>query len=846
MTEFKNEISKEVFEMTYSYAGESVDDMHARVAKNLASGEKDKEYWENKFKEILEDFKFVPGGRILSNAGLDLKGTTYINCFVDGFIGKDKDSMGSIMDALKRQAFILKSEGGYGFNVDVLRPRGSYIVGIANESPGAVEMLSMWDTTSAVITKGSGKKSSNVLSKSKIRKGAQMVTMSCWHPDIEEFITAKQTSGRLTKFNMSVLISDVFIDAIKNNKSWVLEFPDYEHQIDMYKNSTNYHFFEKYNTIKECYEKEWDGNLKAWKEKGLPTTIYKTYEDANELFDLITESTYNRNEPGVLFVDTINRLNNLSYLEYISATNPCGEQLLPIGGVCLLGSLNLTQFIKGKNWDYEKLGLVIGTAVRLMDNVNDVTSVPLKIQEENLKQKRRIGLGIMGYGSALLMMKIRYGSKNALKKTEELMEFMANAAYSWSSLLADEKGSFELFDVDKYMKSEYIKNLSDATKLLISKSGMRNSHLLSIQPTGNTSVLANMVSGGLEPVFLFEYIRTIIIPHPPEGLEVPSSIDWKVKDYNSENQQWQWTKEGDEDLLTIEFEGDIYKIDNNRGLTKEVLAVDYGVQYLKDKNEWDETADWAVNINTLSIDDHINTMAVFSKWIDSAMSKTVNLPNDFSYEEFKNIYLRLHATGTVKGCTTYRDGTMMSVLSSTDKRNGNHIIKTHAPKRPKRLECEVYQPTVRGEQWVVFVGLLGGDPYEVFSFKSERLKLPKSVNHGIMTRIKSGVYRFESDDGLILENVTDLFEKSEEEPITRLLSWGLRHGSGIEFAIDGLNKSEGDIVSFSKSIARTLKKYTDESEYKLKDSKCPQCGKEDSLWNVEGCIMCKNCSWSKC
>jgi len=300
-TQFLNEFSKEIYEQTYKFSDENINTTHLRVAKDLASVETDQVHWTQQFLKMLENFNFVPGGRITSNAGTDLKGTTYINCFVDGFLGEDQDSMEGILDTLRRQALILKSEGGYGFCADVMRPRGTFIRGIGNESPGSVRMLDMWDTQSSVITEGSGKKSKNKNAKGKIRKGAQMVTMSIWHPDIEEFITAKQTSGRLTKFNMSVLMTDDFMTAVEKNLPWNLEFP----------------------IVSDTYKKEWNGNLGEWKEKGYETEVYKTFENANELWEMITTSTYTRNEPGILFVDSMNRMNNLKYCEYISATNPC-------------------------------------------------------------------------------------------------------------------------------------------------------------------------------------------------------------------------------------------------------------------------------------------------------------------------------------------------------------------------------------------------------------------------------------------------------------------------------------------------------------------------------------------
>ena len=364
---FTNDFSQETWYQKYKLGTDnSIEDTWQRVAKDLASIEKDTAKWTEEFFSILKDFRFVPGGRITSNAGSGLEGTTYINCFVDGFTAADQDSIEGIYTALMRQAQILKSEGGYGFCVDTLRPCGSHIGGIANQSPGAVKFLELWDKSSEIITAGSGKKNRKD-EKNFIRKGAQMVTLSCWHPDVVEYIEAKKTPGRLSKFNMSVLCTDAFMSAVENDEPWKLVFPNYE----------------KYN--KE-YKETWDGNLLAWKKligKKDATVTYHTFDSARELWDLVMDNTYNRNEPGVLFVDNMNTMNNLYYCEHISATNPCGEQVLPIGGVCLLGSLNLVHFIdiETKEWKYDELREVVHKAVRFMDNVNDKTYVPLEIQK---------------------------------------------------------------------------------------------------------------------------------------------------------------------------------------------------------------------------------------------------------------------------------------------------------------------------------------------------------------------------------------------------------------------------------------------------------------------------------
>lgn len=824
-TKFVDEFSKEVYEQTYRYGLENINQTQLRVAKDLASIEIDKDYWTKKFLWALEDFKFSPGGRITSNAGTGLKGTTYINCFVDGFMGEDQDSMEGILDTLKRQALILKSEGGYGFCADVMRPRGSFINGIGNESPGAVRMLDMWDTQSGVITEGSGLKTKNEKGKVKIRKGAQMVTMSCWHPDIEEYITAKQTPGRLTKFNMSVLITDEFMYAVKNNKSWSLEFPDYnEHPVE--------------------YKKHWDGNIKKWKSLGFKTTISKTYDDANQLWDIIMTSTYNKNEPGVLFVDVMNKLNNLSYCEYITATNPCGEQILPIGGVCLLGSINLTQFIdfENKNWDFDKLKKLIPIAVRFMDNVNDKTNVPLPSQKESLINKRRIGLGILGYGSALMMLKMKYGSPEALKITEKLMKFICNQAYQASSMLAKEKGSFPLFEKEKYLNSFFIKQALDPETIdMIRKNGIRNSHLLSIQPTGNSSVFANNVSGGLEPLFMPKYIRTSIMPYAPEGLDKPKNIDWTNKTFTS-NSIWIWIKEGDENLLRTEFDGYVWKFDKSRGLLRENVVKDYAVRFLESKNQWDEKAEWAATTTELSITEHINTMSIMSKYIDSAMSKTINLPNEYTFENFKNLYMDMYDTGTIKGGTTYRAGTMTTVLAKDSSIIDDDKFHYHnAPKRPKELPCEVFQITAKGKKWTIVVGLYDGKPYECFGIEHNATEVPENFKKGFLSKEGKGKYTLKNDKYTINDVTSNMTD--EEESLTRMISTALRHGSSIDFIVEQLNKSNGTVVSYNKAIGRVLSKYAKALE--SNKVKCVECG-SDNVSFEENCFKCYNCGSSKC
>jgi ribonucleoside-diphosphate reductase alpha chain len=819
MEPFTQSLSYQVWKDTYKWETDNtVYDTFRRVAKYVASVEKDKGFWEDKYYELLSNFRYIPGGRILSNAGTGLKGTCLINCFVSGFRGEDQDSIASIYAELTRQATILKSEGGYGCNFDVLRPRGSYISGSGIESPGTVEIMNLWNASSAVITAGSGKKKTGK-GKGKIRKGAQMGCLSVSHPSIEEFITAKQKPGVLDKFNLSVLITDEFIDAVKNHKPWNLEFPD-----------TN---FEKYSP-------EWDGDLKEWKKKGYPVNVWKTYSDANELWNIIIESTHKRNEPGVIFIDRVNELNNLKYCEKIFATNPCGEEPLPIGGACVLSSINLTQYISKDKTDFDLKALEedIPTMVRFLDSINDLTAFPLAEQKKQAQNKRRIGIGYTGYGSALYLLKLGYSSEEALQKTEKLCKFVVNKIYKASSMLAEEKGTFPLFDKEQFLQSNFVKQaLTEATINKIKEHGLRNSHLTMVAPTGNSSIFANNVSGGLEPVISPKYIRTVIEVNPPDDLVRPINIDWDRHVYEIDN-GWEWILEGDDRILRKEHSGIVYKIDRNRGLTREETIYDYSVL---NNSEFNEKDSYVKTIMNLTVKEHIDTMKIFAKYTDAAISKTINIPEDYSFEKFKDVYMNAYESGVVKGVTTYRWGTMASVISSADTTNDSIITERDAPKRPTSLPCHVYKITVKGEQWVVFVGLYNGHPYEVFTGKVDLVDIPATITEGSIIKIGSGKYQFEHNKQIIIKDISRLFESGEQEALTRQISINLQHGTPLDRIIEQLNKSYGTIVDFNKSIVRALKRYMKEKE---SGEKCPTCG--SVLIYTEGCLMCKNCGLSKC
>lgn len=855
-TIFLDEFSKEVWQTTYKHhTDNTIDDTLRRIAKAVASVEtgsdETKRYWERCFYQLLTGFKLCAGGRIIANAGTDWKGVTLMNCFVGPKPKYDQDSIEGIYSVLLSQSQTLKSEGGWGMNFSFIRPRGAFIHGIGVESPGVVKFMEIFDTASAVITAGSGKKSKKFKGKDKIRKGAMMGILDIWHPSIVEFINAKRPfiddmgkeAKRLQKFNLSVNCCDEFMEKIvaldqlnahpetpqkkeawDTINKWELVFPD---------------------TRFEKYKQEWDGNITLWKSKGYPVVVYETV-GAWELWSLIMDSTYKYNDPGILFLDRANKTHCWNYAGpecHIASTNPCGEQCLPFGAVCNLASLNLTQFVKNGVLDIQAIEKYVPVAVRFLDNVNDLTKAPLPEYEDSIRKRRRIGLGVMGWGSALYMMKTRFGSKKAEEIKEELMSRICYAAVKASIELAKEKGPFIGCVPEKHARSYFFDqiNLPKEIRDKIAKYGIRNSALFSIQPTGNTSVLANVVSGGIEPVFAPEYIRTVIIDTLPTTLKDKVPKYWEGE--FAETSTFKFAKEGNDTILKANIDGIVYKIDKNRGLTKEVPCQDYGVRILAKKDQWDNEADWAATASNLRVGDHLKDMIGFAKWVDSSISKTVNLSSDYPYSEFFKLYLKAYQSGVLKGITTYRDGTMMSVLSTPT----SQLANTKAPKRPEKLDGELHHFVIDGRKYYAAVGLWDGtrQPYEIFTgvnLGRKELFIPKNIRSGVIQKIKRGEYVFIDSEGEHYE-LTNGHSNDTADALTRMISGGLRHGMDISFVVHQLEKTEGPMICFSKVLARTLKRYIKDGTA-IAGEECPVCGK--SMVRKEGCATCEQCGHSKC
>jgi ribonucleoside-diphosphate reductase alpha chain len=870
-TTFEDSFSEEVWRTTYKDHNDiTINDTIRRVAKAAASVEDQnkQDLWENNFYDMLSGFKCTTGGRIYSNAGTEWNGTTLMNCFVSPRDNYDIDSLDAILKDVSNQCQTLKSEGGWGQNFSFIRPRGSFIGGIGVESPGAVKYMEIYDKTSDVITAGSGKKSEHKKAKGKIRKGAMMGVMDVWHPDIIEFITAKQQPGRLTKFNISVNCTDEFmekvvkvleierdIEYLKNKEIQVLDNKDVtsssDLQISILENEKE--ILDQWSlrfpdTKHPKYKEEWQGNIKDWESKGYPTTTHRVVS-ATWLWNLIMESTYNRAEPGVLFLDRANYFGPLNYLETIYATNPCGEQTLAPGGVCNLGSLNLTQFINKDRtgFDLEKIAKYTKYLNRFLDNVSSLSNAPLPEYTDSMKNKRRVGIGILGWGSALFMLKVRFGSEQAAELREQIMSTIAKEAYKSSIDLAEEKGMFTYCNPELHAKGPFIQSLNLSAEYMkkLQTTGIRNSSLLSIQPTGNTSILANVVSGGLEPIFMPEYIRTVIVGTMPEEI-----ADVCPKWYEGawhETEMFKIALEGDEEILRgVGPNGTVYKIDKNRGLTKEVLCQDYGVRWLSERNEWDPSADWAVTTLNLGVNDHVTDLKGFARWVDSAMSKTVNVPNDYSFEDFQNIYLDSFNSGVVKGVTTYRSGTMTTVLSAKEETlNGEEEIILEDVKVPNQAPAMVSTIKADGKKWYLTT-ILDNSGVRPIAFFVHTNHYEKTVTtHDAVERL----IKLATDKGIPSKWIEDTQKKMDIDnnptKIARAISLNLRHGVLIKNVVAVLDHVEDIYVgSFLFQIRKFLSTYIKDGE-KVEGEKCSNCGGTNIIFS-EGCKRCNNCGSSRC
>lgn len=809
-----NGIADEIWRRKYRYAGAeglsgdaSIDDTFWRVARAAASteagGKQSKEKWAATFHAAMADFGFIPAGRILAGAGTD-RNVTLFNCFV---LGEVADDLSAIFESVKEAALTMQAGGGIGHDFSTLRPRGALVKSIGADASGPVSFMDVWDAMCRTIMSAGQ------------RRGAMMATLRCDHPDIEYFVAAKSDPQRLRNFNLSVLVSDAFMDAVNRDAAWDLVFAG---------------------------------------------QVYKTIQ-ARMLWDQIMRATYDYAEPGVIFIDRVNTQNNLAYCETIAATNPCGEQPLPPYGACLLGSINLARLVESPfapsaTIDIAKLEARVATAVRILDNIIDISRYPLDQQRKEALAKRRIGLGITGLADALIFCGLKYDTDAGRKIAAEWMAAIQNAAYRASALLAQQKGTFPLYDQAAFLTRPNVQRLAPDVQALVDKHGIRNGCLTSIAPTGTISLLADNVSSGIEPVFDFVYQRRVL---------------------------------------------------DSTGQPQEQAVEDYAHRSFRKQFGIDASLSEAfVTANDLAPSDHLAMQSALQPFVDSAISKTINCPEGISFENFREIYSQAYASG-LKGCTTYRPNAITGAVLSQTTPNislsqnaaAEATASTADATRAKAIEASAEQysrlpgPILQKSGDVVYMTepLARDEALEGMTYK---IKWPANA-HAIYVTINDIVRDGRRRPFEIFINTKNLEHYAWTVALTRMISAVFRRGGDVSFVaaelkavfdpeggrwmrgryVPSLLAAIGDVIEehmikigfISReqhehaSIEPDLEQRTlytgaeDGSAIKQNSlsnpiitpvgltqaRRCPKCG-ERSLNRIEGCWTCMSCHYSHC
>ncbi|NYZ15208.1 adenosylcobalamin-dependent ribonucleoside-diphosphate reductase [Azospirillum sp. RWY-5-1] len=752
-------ISQQIWDMKYRFKtadGEpldaTIDDTWTRVAGALAAGESDPARWAPVFRDALAGFGFLPAGRILAGAGTG-RSVTLFNCFVMGRIG---DDLGAIFAHLREAALTMQQGGGIGYDFSTIRPKGARVHGVGADASGPLSFMDVWDSMCRTIMSAGA------------RRGAMMATLRCDHPDIEAFIDAKREPGRLRMFNLSVLVTDAFMQAVEADQPWPLGF---------------------------------DGHC---------TKVLR----ARELWDRIMQATYAYAEPGVIFIDRINATNNLRYCEEISATNPCGEQPLPPYGACLLGSINLATLVRDPfgmeaGLDMERLRALVPVAVRMMDNVVDVSRFPLEAQRREAQAKRRIGLGVTGLADALILCGVRYGSARAVELTDLWLGAVQAEAYRASAALAAEKGAFPLYDRDAYMASPMVMALPGDVRAAIAAHGVRNALLTSIAPTGTISLFADNVSSGIEPVFSYSYERSVLMPDGSRRTEEVS--------------------------------------DPAHRLFRERFGPDAPLP------------DYFVDAQSLTPAEHVVMQAAAQRHVDSSISKTINCPEDLPFDAFKDVYRQAYALGC-KGCTTYRPnavtGAVLAVKKETPKApapagdGGSVVYMTKPLDRPEALPGETYKvrwPDSDHAMYITINDVVEAGrrrPFEVFINSKNMEHYAWTV---ALTRMISAVFRRGGDVSFVVEELKAVFDP-------RGGAWlGGRYVPSLLAAIGDVIERHMTAIGFlpDRGAGEPAKRIiaggpsTGTEPAARAALQCPKCG-QPGLVRQEGCDTCHSCGYSKC
>jgi ribonucleoside-diphosphate reductase alpha chain len=760
------------------------DDMHRRIAKEFARIEKKfigPALTEEEVFEYLENFKYVvPQGSPMMGIGNDYVNVSLSNCVV---VDSPTDCISSIMDAGKDLANLFKRRCGAGIDISGLRPAGAPVNNSARTTTGAWSFADLYSYVCRMIGQNG-------------RRGALMISMDIRHPDIEKFVTMKHDLTKVTGANVSVKISDSFMEAVENKEMFTLQFP-----VDAEE----------------------------------PTHISEI--DAAALWDTIIESATKTAEPGLLMWDNITK--NLPAHDYDDfktlTTNPCGEIPLSAYDSCRLISLNLKHLVKNafkKNatFDFDKLKDIAATGMRLSDDL-----VELELEKlENIRQHadtedervlwsklyeaafngRRTGLGTHGLADALARLGLAYDSEEALKVIDKIYATVKNTAYEESVNLAQERGAFPAFSWAKEKENSYLKRLSKNLLEKIETFGRRNISILTNAPTGSVSIMSQ-TSSGLEPVFRNSYIRRRKLSHNEQDIQADFIdelgdrwAEYEVFHHNA--QEWLNLKGSGTKLPEFFVESD------NIDWTRRVLV-----------------------------------QAAIQQHIDHSISSTINLPKGTSPELVGQLYMDGWRRG-LKGLTVYVEGSRTGVLVTKKTENTEQFPQHRAPKRPIDLPCDIHHTTIQGEKWVVMVGLMDNKPYEVMGGLSNLIEIPRDKAEGILVKnprkTMNSIYDLKvgkNGDTVIVKDLVSVFDNPNHSAFTRMISLGLRHGASIQYTVEQLQKDrDSDMFSFAKCIARILKNYIPDGQTATEKT-CGECGTEGLIY-VEGCVTCKNCGFAKC
>lgn len=727
-----NQLSLDIWHKKYQVNNENFDEWLNRVSGNT-----------KEIKNLILNKKFLFGGRILASRGVTDRRVTYSNCYV---ITPPEDNIESIFSTAAKLARTYSYGGGCGTDISKLRPKDAIVHNAAKNTSGAVSFMDLYSYVTGLIGQAG-------------RRGALMISIDCNHPDIEEFINLKTKPGICEKANISIKVSDKFMQAVLEDKDWITSFTSEE-----------------------------------------TGTITRTFK-ARSLLKLLAKRNWEWAEPGLLYWDRITKYNMLDNDERFNyaGVNPCAEEPLPAGGSCLLGSLNLSEFVKkpfttSAHIDYNELEDAVCIAVIGLNEVLDEgrNLHPLEEQRNSVYNWRQIGLGTMGLADMLIKLGITYGSEQALRTTEEVFRTIAVTAVKISLALAKQFGAYPMCDKDKLVESSFIKELGLPTDVLkdIAKYGLHNSQLLTCAPTGSIATMLQ-VSTGVEPNFALKYIRkTQSLNGKDTFYEVNSKI---VQDYY--------------DSFSI----------NGELRTSNVLPK------------------YFVESKDITPIDRIKMQGVLQKYTDASISSTINLPKEATIEDVYNIYVEAWKHG-LKGVTIYRSGCYREGILTTKK--PDNIPVTSAPKRPIELPCEIHKVKVKGENFIVCVGIYEDKPYEVFVFRLVNA-VPLTEYKGTIIKKGKGIYQLISKD-IEIANLLNTDISIEEKAATLYSSMLLRHGVSIKYIIKTAKKVNDNITSFSSAMCRVLAKYMPID----KEGKCPECGAD--LVHEGGCIHCSQCLYSKC